>query len=65
MIDPSNGYKVVVRDTDDLVNKMRMMLDHHASFDLKKIAERATNSYSYRSVAAQFDEVYKKVLKEV
>ncbi len=65
LIDPSNGYKVVVRDTDDLVNKMRMMLDHHASFDLKKIAERATNSYSYRSVAAQFDEVYKKVLKEV
>ncbi|GBL34506.1 hypothetical protein EMGBS15_01010 [Filimonas sp.] len=63
LIDPTNGYKVNARDTDDLVNKMRMMLDHDVSFDLKNISIQATGRYSYASVAKQFSEVYRKVLK--
>jgi len=63
LIDPTNGYKVNARDIDDLLNKMRATLDTYSGFDLKKISLKATNNYSYSSVATQFQEVYKKVLK--
>ncbi len=63
LVDEENGYKINVRDTNDLVNKMREMINHYTSFNLKNISAKATNIYSYESVAKQFDECYAKVLK--
>jgi glycosyltransferase involved in cell wall biosynthesis len=58
LIHAANGYKVNVRDTDDLVCKMRDLINNYATFDLSAISQHATALYSYDSVAQQFDAVY-------
>lgn len=58
LIHAANGYKVNVRDTDDLVCKMRDLINNYATFDLLAISQQATALYSYDSVAQQFDAVY-------
>jgi glycosyltransferase involved in cell wall biosynthesis len=58
LIHAANGYKVNVRDTDDLVCKMRDLINNYPTFDLSAISQQATALYSYDSVAQQFDAVY-------
>ena len=58
LIHAANGYKVNVRDTDDLVCKMRDLINNYTTFDLSAISQQATALYSYDSVAQQFDAVY-------
>jgi glycosyltransferase involved in cell wall biosynthesis len=58
-----NGYKVNVRDTKDLVNKMNRMINEYESFDKEKISKMASQLYSYQSVGKQFADCYKKTGK--
>lgn len=62
LIHAANGYKVNVRDTDDLVGKMRDLINNYESFDLPAISQQATALYSYASVAQQFDALYRKLI---
>ena len=57
--DEVNGYKVNVRDTEDLVNKMNRMMNEYAYFDKEKISKTASALYSYTTVAQQFSGCYK------
>jgi glycosyltransferase involved in cell wall biosynthesis len=64
LIDDENGYKVQIRDTQDLLNKMRSMIDHYARFNLKQISQKAIEQYAYQKVASQFVACYNSVLKK-
>lgn len=61
LIDEQNGYKVNVRDVDDLVQKMNLMMNEYSQFNLKQIAEHAIQKYSYNNVATQFSTLYKEI----
>jgi len=61
--DDINGYRVNVRDTDDLVNKMNRMINEYKSFDREKISEKASALYSYKTVGTQFSGCYSTILK--
>jgi glycosyltransferase involved in cell wall biosynthesis len=56
-----NGYKVAIRDTNDLVNKMNRMIDNYQSFNQEQISEKASAIYSYEIVGKQFSDCYKAV----
>ena len=58
--DEVNGYKVNVRDTADLVDKMNRMINEYGSFDKEKISKMASELYSYETVGRQFADCYKK-----
>lgn len=62
LIDEHNGYKVNVRDVDDLTQKMNLMMNDYTHFNLKQIAEHALQKYSYTQVATQFSDLYKEVM---
>lgn len=62
LIDESNGYKVNVKDTNDLVEKMNRMIDKYDSFDTEKISESAVAKYSYDAVGQQFYNLYKTII---
>jgi glycosyltransferase involved in cell wall biosynthesis len=57
--DEVNGYKVKVRDAEDLVNKMNRMINEYESFDNEKISRVASALYSFDTVGKQFAECYK------
>lgn len=59
LIDESNGYKVNVKDTNDLVEKMNCMIDRYDSFNTEEISKDAIAKYSYNSVGKQFYNLYK------
>jgi glycosyltransferase involved in cell wall biosynthesis len=61
LIHEDNGFKVQVRDTGDLVQKMNDMIEQYPSFDLEKISREAISNYSYDAVGRQFFELYLKV----
>ncbi len=58
-----NGYKVNVRDTDDLVKNMNRMIDEYETFNQVQISEKASGIYSYEMVGKQFSDCYKAIKK--
>lgn len=61
LIDESNGYKVNVRDTADLVQSMNKMMNEYSKFSLQQISANAISKYAYSQVAEQFLSCYKRV----
>ncbi len=62
LIDESNGYKVNVKDTKDLVEKLNQMIECYASFDTEKISKNAVEKYSYDAVGQQFYDLYQSIV---
>jgi glycosyltransferase involved in cell wall biosynthesis len=62
MVDNSNGFLISANDEESLAIAMLKMINEHAYFNQKKIAEDAHRKYSYSVIAKQFDELYGQVL---
>jgi glycosyltransferase involved in cell wall biosynthesis len=61
--DEVNGYKVTVRDTEDLVNKMNMMITMYESFDKDQISRVASALYSFETAGKKFAACYKSAVR--
>lgn len=64
LIDDENGYKVEVRNSNDLAEKMNMMMNEYAQFNGKQIANKAISKYAYHKVGKQFLDLYTSILKK-
>ncbi|HOZ50778.1 MAG TPA: glycosyltransferase family 4 protein [Chitinophagaceae bacterium] len=64
LIDNDNGYKVNVRNTVDLADKMNEIINQYNQFNLEKISSEATNKYSYAQVGKQFSDCYEEVISK-
>jgi glycosyltransferase involved in cell wall biosynthesis len=64
MVDNSNGFLISADDEESLAITMLKMINEHAYFNQKKIAEEAHKQYSYSVIAKQFDELYGEILND-
>jgi glycosyltransferase involved in cell wall biosynthesis len=63
IVDGINGFKVSIRDSNDLTNKMNKMIGDYDTFNQVQISENASAIYSYEVVGKQFSDCYKTVGK--
>jgi len=63
-ITPKVGYLVSPGDIEGLANTMLTLYDNYSSFNSVEISEFVKDKFSYKSVASQLINIYKKVLLE-
>ena len=62
LVNETNGLKVNVRATADLVKAMSTMMNNYNRYQQQAIAEQAHALYAYPSVAAKFETLYQQIL---
>lgn len=62
-INPDVGIMVAPKDVNALAEAIDFMLDHYKDYSSEKIANYATERFSYEAVGKKLDEIYHEVVK--
>ena len=59
----SIGELVEINNTNELTNAMKHVFDNYSSYNPQTIRDYAINNFSYENIGDQFNELYKKMIK--
>ena len=63
LVNDDLGLLIEKRNTIELANAMKFIMENYSKYDSSKIRNYAVNNFSYENVGDQFNELYNKMIK--